>query len=91
MDPNVTFDQLKTKIEGLYVVVSNVTLLAGATFSANTAEYVTNNNTHAGLTAGNPAFTFTNHAGDVFTTFTVHFVLYRSERLPQASGAIALR
>jgi hypothetical protein len=22
MDPNVTFDQLKTKIEGLYVVVS---------------------------------------------------------------------
>ncbi len=88
MDPNVTFDQLKTKIEGLYVVVSNVTLLAGATFSANTAEYVTNNNTHAGLTAGNPAFTFTNHAGDVFTTFYSSFGGLAGQ--PKPSGPVTI-
>jgi hypothetical protein len=73
MDPNLTFAQMKTEMESRYFVASNVTLAAGATFGSSVSEFMTNNSTHPGLTAGYPAISFTNHAGDTFTIFFSSF------------------
>ena len=88
-DPNITGNVATMKmLEGAYFVASNVTLLAGSTFTSTSGGEQLTNNIYGVRTDGMFALQFTNNAGQTTTLYINNYVGIAGQ--PKPAGPVTV-